>query len=1537
MARKSPAAFSFDTILLEGALFLPDTLAKVGLGNHQETQAQDSYIKVKGLSIQDEIGRAFRIALAQAKAFADSRQRADRPRAAEDFAREFLRDTLGYADLSASLDTRLGDRTFPVRHFVAGRVPVVIAHQSHDLDDPRAEYAIAADGAQGARKRSPFQLAQEFLNASEAHTWALVTNGDRLRLLRDTPTLTRPAFLEFDLRTILAESRYAEFAVLWRILHASRAGLAGTPGSACIWERWRDLGLEEGARVRDGLRDGVTDALRRLGTGFLKNPANEPLRAALQDGSLSKKAFFNELLRLIYRQIFLFTVEERGLLHTPGDAPELLAARRAYAAGYSLARLRDRSRRRAGTDPHGDLWQGLRIVFRGLHHGQPRLALPALGGLFAADQCPHLDAAELDNGSLLAAVFRLRWANRDGALAPIDYRNMGSEELGSVYESLLELVPEVHPDSRTFSFVGLDDAGSTAGNSRKTTGSYYTPDCLVQELIKTALDPVIEAKVRDNPENPAGALLAMRVIDPACGSGHFLLAAARRLAERLAALRSPEGAVRPEDYRRALREVIAHCIYGVDLNPMAVELARTALWLEGFAENLPLSFLDAHLRVGDALLGLIDLSQLDAGIPEDAYAVLSGDDKQVCKELKATNKAALKERAKRKQTRELALTGDATDFAAEAARIDALPDDNVAAVEAKRQAQHALDAQAHDARFAHAADLFVGTFLIPKTDAGRVPTTAALDFELHPGELDLAGPDARESHTRRLDEARRVCDEARVFHWPLEFPKVFADGGFDCVLANPPWERIKLQEEEFFATRHTDIANAKNKAERATRLAWLRDGVLSHHLFPELPKNPVTAAAERALYTEFLAARRTAEAVSAYAHVDGKDGGRYPLTGVGDVNTYALFAESITRLTAPAGRAGFITPSGIATDDTTKAYFAFIAGHRRLTHLYSFENEEFVFPSVHHSFRFTLLTIAGSAQPAAAELLCQARNIEYLADTRRRFSLTPEDLILINPNTRTCPVFRSQADAELTRKIYSRVPVLIREERDDAPESNPWGMSFMMMFHMANDSHLFLNAQAEESLPLYEAKMIHHFDHRWATYSKSSTGKDEADNASIEAKQNPAIAVTPRYWLKRSDVVERLASKSWTRPWLMGWRDICRATDERTVIASVMPIAAVGDTLLLMFPSTAHGARIACLLGDQISLVHDYAARQKIGGTHLKNHVKKQLPILPPETYTESELRFIVPRVLELTYTAHDMAGWAQDIWDSANEGLRTAIRTQAVAAGLAAPVSGLTTPFAFNPDRRARLRAELDATYARLYGLTRDDLRYILDPTDLLGPDYPSETFRVLKNRELKEFGEYRTQRLVLEAWDRLAAQSTAAPAAPPIAFARPAPGWLDRAFVAPNRARDAAIKETRYAEHWLHAVLDMAPEGLSLDQILNGFRTLRSRESRTKLAEANGAEGKKWAKGFTQQPILADILSALLPCAQNGEIHVRNRNGELIITKSPEWNLSAVPDWTKADAEIALRAVMEAGWQTDADSAEDTREVIEFTRRLTALAVAG
>jgi hypothetical protein len=1508
--RRHTATLNLPTLRLEGGLFLPDVLAKAAHGSAR-LQTEADYRLPKGLQFKDEIGRAFQIACAQWRSFAPLLERADYDpqHAAASFIAELLRDALAYPSVGASSGITLGEGTearhYPITHWASAPgagdagpgLPIVVAPHTLGLDEPDSRFAIAGSGS---RKKTAFQLAQELLNASPVHQWALVSNGKTLRLLRDAATLTRPSYLEFDLQDLLAGQRLAEFAYAWRLLHASRAGLLGGSAGhgtntdaappASAWEAWREAGQEEGTRVRNGLRAGVTQALLTLGKGFVQHPANHALRQALQDGSLSPQDYFAQLLRLIYRCIFTFSVEERGLIPAqptaeeaqvdPAAARAKAAAAQAYASGYALARLRDLALRRRARTRFDDLWQAVKIGFHGLGQGQPRLGLPALGGLFAAHQCPHLDAAQLTNADLLAAMHALRWAPTPGGgpLAPIDYRNMGTEELGSVYESLLELVPEVDLPARRFGFVGLTSEGSTAGNDRKLTGSYYTPDSLVQELIRSALDPVITQRLAQNPAQPVDALLAIRVIDPACGSGHFLLAAARRLAEKLAQLRAPEGAVTPPAYRHALREVVGRCIFGVDRNPMAIELARTALWLEGFEEGRPLGFLDHHLQVGDALLGLTDLQALERGIAKDAFKPLSGDDKEVCKALAKTNAAALKQLAKDVQSGQQ-LLAFATDTGLQALQaLEALGADTPADVAAQERAYHQICEQLAHSPLALAADLAVGAYLLPKT-----PATAALVATSETLHLALTAPhrlaDSTHPQHAAVAAARAACQEARVLHWPLAFAQVFAAGGFDCVLGNPPWERIKLQEEEFFATRHPAVANASNKAERSRYIDALRQGTLAQQLASSAGHPPLgsESEAEQRLYAEFISARRTAEASSVFMHVDGGEGGRYPLTGVGDVNTYALFAETMLHITAPTGRAGFIVPTGIATDDSTKAFFGHITQSGRLVSLYDIENREALFASVHRSFKFCLLTLG---QAEAAEFVCYAGQVTQLADPRRRFTLTPEEFRLINPNTLTCPVFRSGRDAELTKKLYRAAPVLIREavwagEGKQAklvsPEVNPWGISFMRQLDMANDSGLFHNEPAPGRLPLYEAKLIHQFDHRWATYTPEGDSRD----LTLAEKQDPAHTVTPRYWVSAREVWLRVSTlpeglrkalqtgnaeaallcatqllfgwhlhdarqhnpavgtytawqafvrqhpyasavapvslglcgnnpavleplsdhylpgqgtvevfmstefrqsgwfavdaqaeqavlahtarqrhlsapaaplqnaddvlalaEQWLQqscpPWLMGWRDITNATNERTVIASVLPLAGVGNKipLFMMDSQEVEPKRAAAFLGNLTALVFDFVARQKIGGTTLNYFYIKQFPVLPPDRYTEADLAYIVPRVLELTYTAYDLAGWARSLGHNG-------------------------PPFPFAPERRAQLRAELDAYYARLYGLTRDELRYILDPADVLGDDYPSETFRVLKNKELRDFGEYRTQRLVLAAWDAGATSS--------------------------------------------------------------------------------------------------------------------------------------------------------------------------------------
>ena len=1444
--RKTEAALSLPaTLTLEGGLFLPDQVQKATQGLASAQQDAD-YRLPKGLKAKDEYSRAFQIACAQWQDFAQQLERRDidATQLTTRFVQELLRDAFGY-NLRPARPLEVDGRRYPVS-FLAGNLPILVAPHTLGLDDADASMAIEGSGS---RRKTPFQAMQELLNASESLLWGIVSNGRQLRLLRDAASLTRPSFLEIDLVDLLGSKHYAEFANAWRLLHASRA-LTDTQNTSCIWERWRHEGQQEGTRVRDGLRNGVEKALLTLGEGFLQHPSNDNLRAALDSGQLGRDAYFQQLLRLVYRLIFVFTVEERGVLHPQWNDPETKAARRAYAEGYALARLRNFSLKRRPRNRHDDQWQAIRIVFRGLDQGEPRLALPALGGLFAASQCKDLDAASLDNAHLLEALKDLRWARPPGSdsLVPVDYRNMGPEELGSVYESLLELVPTVDVHARSFDFVGRTDAASTAGNARKLTGSYYTPDSLVQELIRSALEPVIEQRLASSPAAPEAALLAIRVIDPACGSGHFLLAAARRLAERLALLRSVasgyEGAIRPKDYRHALREVVAHCIYGVDRNPMAVELARMALWLEGFEEGRPLDFLDHHLQVGDALLGLTDLDALTRGISKDAFKPLSGDDREVCKALTKTNAVALKQLTKDLQSQQMLLGMDNASGLQAMRAIEDMPTNTPEQVSIKETRWLAFMQTAAQSPLAQAADVVVGAFLLSKTtDRGATVPTSATLHTLLTTPNDITGPAAD-----AVAAARAACAEARVLHWPLAFPQVFARGGFDCVLGNPPWEVNQMGEEEFFASRDPNIAALAGDSRKKA----------IESLSKTSPR----------LWEEFSETSRRIAATNIFF----RESGRFPLTAVGKLNTYPLFAETILQIHARDGRAGFIVPTGIATDDSTKAYFGHITQSKQLVSLYDIENRDRLFPAVDSRMKFCLLTLGASEQ---AEFVCFATQVSQLADERRRFTLTPEDFRLINPNTLTCPVFRSKRDAELTKKLYRAAPVLIYEANaednsanaGELPAENPWGITFSQgLFNMTSASHLFKDEESPNHLPLYEAKLIHHFDHRWATYTTDpNTGTVASRDVTLQEKQDASFSITPRYWVPAREVWLRLAdlpdelmralkaddghatvlavtkvlfgrhltalrekapgtaalaawesfvdlhayakdidpeelgvkplkknaggrldeglplpvqqllrladeasnlpmppaglsseesaqrlAERWLKEscpkWLMGWRDICRATDERTVIASVVPSVGVGNQMPLMLFGSGEGLSLSALMLANLSaLTFDFVARHKTGGTHMNYFIYKQLPILPPGHYTEDDLSFIIPRVLELTFTATDITPWAENLisqWklDDGNWKPDTPepIRRSPLV------------PFPFDQERRAVLRAELDAYYARLYGLDRNELRYILDPEDVMGNDYPSETFRVLKDREIREYGEYRTQRLVLEAWDR-------------------------------------------------------------------------------------------------------------------------------------------------------------------------------------------
>ena len=692
----------FIALRAEGGILPPEFLQTIA-ALKAPRQTGSAYGLSKSLALKEELARYWRIANDLYTSYSEHRPRrelsADHVGVGE-WLVPLLRDILGYNDLTASKSVALGDRRFKLTHRACSEsVPLLLT--THDFELDKADSRFGYEG----RRQAPHGLMQEYLNAEDASLWGIIANGSKLRLLRDNSSLTRPACIEADLDLMFAEALYADFAALWLTVHASRLQPTNGQPSSCIIESWRTQAHQTGERALDNLRDGVTEALRQIGNGFLQHPDNHALRTALDAGQLSPDGYFQQLLRFIYRLLFLFTAEERDLLHTPGATDQ---QRTLFAEGYSLSRLRERALRRRHYDHHHDLYEGLRITFGVLVQGVPALGLPALGGLFRSNQCPDLDGATIANERLLEAVRNLAFFRTDNVLARVNYRDMGTEELGSVYESLLELQPvvDVNATPWAFGFIGDGNGEQTGGSARKLTGSYYTPATLVSELIKSTLEPVLAQAVADHPEDPRAAILDLKVIDPACGSGHFLLAAARRMAAEIARIEAGTNTSGETAHQHALREVVQHCIYGVDRNPLAVELCKTALWIETVEPGKPLTFLDAHILHGDSLVGVLDAEIMANGIPAEAYKPLTGDDKAVCSEFKKRNRQGGD-----------AVQGDLFDedslleVAVATLDLDDMPEETIEEVERKSTAWEAAHEDETRTREALRANLFVGAFL----------------------------------------------------------------------------------------------------------------------------------------------------------------------------------------------------------------------------------------------------------------------------------------------------------------------------------------------------------------------------------------------------------------------------------------------------------------------------------------------------------------------------------------------------------------------------------------------------------------------------------------------------------------------------------------------------------------------------------------------------------------------------------------------------------------------------------------------------------
>lgn len=1321
---------TFVGVRVQGGLLPTGVLTRISVGD-MDGSAPAEYHLAGGESVRDAANRVWAYMRGVWVRFQDSLTGLDDADAAIGLTRErFLLPLLNQLDYGRVPPAPSGglaidddqEKRFPISHVWADDIPIHLLGVGVDLDK-------RTPGVAGAAKQAPQSMVQEYLNRADSHLWAILSNGRTLRLLRDSTSLTGSAYVEFDLEAIFGGEIFSDFLLLYRMCHQSRlAALDAEIGQASCWmERWREAAAETGARALDQLRNGVVEALVTLGNGFLNHRDNQPLRERIGSGELAVSDFHHALLRVVYRLLFTFVAEDRGVLHAEGVNVEI---RERYSRFFSTKRLRDVARRRLG-DGHADRWAAQVLVWRGLADpkGKPELGLPALGGLFENGPLDFLLDAAIRNADFLSAVRSLSVVKgKSERLWPVDYRSLDAEELGSIYESLLEFHPSWNPVQRSYSLL------AAAGNERKGTGSYYTPTSLVECLLDSTLDPVLDRAVAQ--DDPQAALLAVTVCDPACGSGHFLVAAARRIAKRLAAQRTGDPEPPPEQIRTALPDVIGSCVYGVDVNPLAAELAKVSLWLEAMEPGKPLAFLDAQIKVGNALIGATP-RLLEGGIPDDAFKPIEGDDKTVAASLERRNKI------EREQPEQDDLFGGVTAPTLSNSTLASQMRDVLGgarlsladvAVQRRRLASYSDSPEYRHQKLI--ADTWCAAFMWLKTADAPAAVTERQFRDL------LSDPDALKAEQR--DEVERLTAEYRFFHWYLEFPHLLSTqassginpvtgwcGGFTAICANPPWDKVDFEDKKYFDSVNPEIANTSGTARKAKIDKWLAE-------------NPAAAA-------RYLTARRKVKGMFHFA----KKSGVYPeiskpVKGVNSIQLDHLFAEQMASITAPQGRFGALIPTTIANGAGAQHLFKSLVDRAAVSAIFDFDNREKHFPI---DSRITFCVIAASGRgdrEPSMRLAFGLRNVKQL-NGNRIFELTPEEIQLLNPNTGTLPTFQTRRDADITVDIYRRVPVLMR---DDDSDGNPWQVTTKNLYNMTDDSHLFRTRESLEDegwvlhgnvfeldgkrmLPLYEAKMVDFYNHRAADVVLSETAlnrKNQPRYLSAHDLRDPNRLAMPLHWVPEFDVPtgevdrrgrptfhdgvsSRLNEVRWDREWLLGWCDVTAATNERTAIAAFIPRAGVGHTFPLLF-SQRPAAEVAVLAAVLSSLVVDYVCRQKIGGTHLAVLILKQLPVLPT-TVAAAHASFIVPRVAELACTSTDMAALATDF--------------------------GYGGPMAWDEDRRAALRAELDAYMFILYRVGRKDVEYIMDSfqTDTGG----------LKNNEIAKYGFYRSKEMILEAFDRLSA----------------------------------------------------------------------------------------------------------------------------------------------------------------------------------------
>ena len=1066
--------------------------------------------------------------------------------------------------------------------------------------------------------------------------WGILTNGVRWRLYYQGARSVSEQFFDVDLASVLelpghneglfalSEEDHRHWLKVFVLCFRRQAFLPDTVDRRTFHQR----ALEEGRFYEERVATNLSDLV--FGQVFPK--LARAIAAAEPEVPLQEVR--EAALILLYRLLFILYAEDRDLLPVRDERYDDYGFREKVRG--DVGSRKDRNDTFSATAAR--YWSALDDLCRAIDQGDASIGLPPYnGGLFDRERTPLLARIRLGDQVMADVIDALSFEQTPDGRHYINYRDLSVQQLGSIYERLLE-----HEVTRD----GEEIVVRPNIFARKGSGSYYTPDDLVGLILKETIEPLVhdrmqafQAKIEELARNrlpedrrignlkrvdPAESLLDLKICDPAMGSGHFLVSLVDYMADQvITAMAETETMVEWADYISPLadriegirntilgnaeernwtvdpeqlddrhiirRMVLKRCVYGVDKNQMAVELAKVALWLHSFTVGAPLSFLDHHLRCGDSLFG----SWVKTGIEK---ATAYGSPLLLHEPVKT-----------------------ALGSSASMQTIEGLPDAEIA--EAHRSQEIFEGVQVMTAplnAFLSLLHAIEWQDLKGKDNAkaiqGYFDGSFGNPFEIALGRLE---PQVRDDHGRRFVEvlavARQLIEEERFLNWQVAFPGVWTNwegdglaGGFDAIIGNPPWDRMKLQQVEWFAARRREIALAKKAADRKRMVAELE-------------------AAGDPLADDFKKASERVEAATRMA----RSGGDYPLLSGGDVNIYSLFVERAMALVKREGMVGLLTPSGIASDKTASKFFKGVATSGHLKALYDFENKKVFFPDVHASFKFCTFVASPSPTPDPARCAFFLQDVSELDDPERCFPLTAEDFARVNPNTATAPIFRSRRDADLTTAIYGRLPVLV--DRSNGTEVKAWPVKYVRMFDMTNDSGLFRTRQELEEregayplggnrfgspsgewVPLYEGKMVQAYDHRAAKVVINPENQHrpaQPEPATLAQHQDPDWLPDPQFWVADSE-------RDWhpCSNWILGFKEITAPTNVGTFIAALFPVVGFGNKVPILKPET--DVRNEWLLVANFnSTIFDFVTRQKVQGQTLNLFIVEQLPVVPPDRY----------------------------------------------------------------------------------------------------------------------------------------------------------------------------------------------------------------------------------------------------------------------------------------------------------------------------------